>query len=296
MENILPAAWLVSANCLMSVSVASEVLMDQVNLRGYDTLTGNAIGGDDLFGGGCFALELSDDFRTTSTAYIVTEVQVANIFLEGPHQVSDARVSVYPDLGGMPGEEAVYSERVSGMRPGPATVRPRVTNEEFDDHVGNLSGVLTTITGLWIPLEPDTGYYICIQVDAGPDNWAYTALDEDEITGSDCYFRDGPPEEGCQGDYGNTTWEAMGSRWNPANVNYRVVAISRPPPRPDLDGDGSVTAADVAAFLAAWCAGQGDVDGDGDSDAADVVGFVSGWAEESSKATKQQGSKSEKDG
>jgi len=139
-------------------TVGADVIMDQVDVRAYDAGRGNAIGGNNLFGDGpCFALQICDDIRTTSGAYIITEVQVANIFLEGYHQVADVRVSVYADLGGVPGEEPVYSERVSRMRPGPAAARPRVTNEWFEDHVGNLYGVLTSITGLWIPLEPDTG-------------------------------------------------------------------------------------------------------------------------------------------
>src|SRR5688572_20088889 len=164
-------ARIVGAALVMVVASAArpDVIMDQLDLRSYDAARGNAIGGNNLFGDGpCFALEICDDFRTTASAYIITEVQVANISLEPYYHVTDARVSVYPDLGGFPGEEPVFSERVSRMRPGPAAVRARFTNKFFDDHVYGAEGVLTTVTGLCIPLEPDTGYSICIQVDTGP--------------------------------------------------------------------------------------------------------------------------------
>ncbi|HZW09340.1 MAG TPA: GC-type dockerin domain-anchored protein [Phycisphaerales bacterium] len=117
-------------------------------------------------------------------------------------------------------------------------------------------------------------------MDAGPDNWAYTALDEDNLIGSDCYFRDGPPEEGCDGGWGHTTWRAMGDRYAPANVNYQVVAVGGPPPMPgDFDRDGAVTAADLAAFLQAWRAGgaSADMDADGGVDTADFLGFLDAW-------------------
>jgi hypothetical protein len=267
---------------LASGALAQEVLMDQINLRAYDTARGNAIGGGDVFGGAdCYALQLCDDFRTTQSGYILTEASVANLFGVAHQDVTDARVSVYLDLGGVPGEKPVYSDRVSGMRPGPASVQPRFANEHFNDFQFQFDGVLTTITGLWIPLEPDTAYYICIQVDAGPDNWAYTCLDEDNIVGSDCYFRDGPPEEGCDGGWGHTTWRAMGDRYEPANVNYRVVAVGGPPPMPgDFDRDGVVTTADLAAFLQAWRAGEAsaDLDANGGVETADFLGFLNTWA------------------
>ena len=285
------AVWLGAA---ASAALGQEVLLDQIDFVDQDNAIGNALGGDNVYGDGhCIALQVCDDFRTTPTGYIITQVQVANGFIIDYEDVSDLRVCIYPDLGGVPGEDAVYSARVSRAMPGPAAARAVVTNEHFHDDLFNLYGVLTTVSGLWIPLEPDTGYFISIQVDAGPDNWAYTFLDEDGIFGADSYFRDGPPEEGCDGGYGNTTWRAMGDRYEPANVNYRVVAISRPPPRPEFDGDGAVTAGDVAAFLAAWSVGEGDVDGDGDSDAGDVVRFLGEWAGERAKAPNGQRAKSE---
>jgi hypothetical protein len=70
----------------------------------------------------------------------------------------------------------------------------------------------------------------------------------------------------------------MGTQRNPANVNYRVVAVSRPPPRPDFDGDGVVTAGDVAAFVEAWGAGDADVDGDGETNTADLLSFLCVWS------------------
>ncbi|MBK7403230.1 MAG: hypothetical protein IPJ41_01015 [Phycisphaerales bacterium] len=275
-----------------ATALAQEVLMDQINTTSYDEARGNAIGGDNLGNGDCYALQICDDFRTTNTGFILTEVAVANLFGVGFHSVSDARVSIYADLGGKPAEQAVFSERVSAMHPGPSAVRARFTNEPFDDFQYQFAGVLTTITGLWIPLEPETGYFICVQVDAGPDNWAYSCLEQHTTHGSDSFYRDGPPEEGCQGVWGHTTWQAMGDRYVPADVNYRVVAISRPPPRPDFDGDGAVTAGDVAAYLSAWSAGEGDVDGDGDSDAGDVLRFLGEWAGERAKAPNGQRAKS----
>ena len=45
----------------------------------------------------------------------------------------------------------------------------------------------------------------------------------------------------------------------------------------DLDGDGSVGAADLAAVLNAWGTPAADLDGDGDTDAADLAAVLGAW-------------------
>ena len=45
----------------------------------------------------------------------------------------------------------------------------------------------------------------------------------------------------------------------------------------DLDGDGAVTAADLAALLGAWGSPAADLDGDGATDASDLAMLLGGW-------------------
>jgi len=45
----------------------------------------------------------------------------------------------------------------------------------------------------------------------------------------------------------------------------------------DLDGDGSVTAADLSALLGSWGTPGGDVDGNGNTDAADLSALLGSW-------------------
>jgi hypothetical protein len=45
----------------------------------------------------------------------------------------------------------------------------------------------------------------------------------------------------------------------------------------DLDGDGSVTAADLSTLLGAWGGAGGDIDGDGVTTAADLSALLGSW-------------------
>jgi hypothetical protein len=45
----------------------------------------------------------------------------------------------------------------------------------------------------------------------------------------------------------------------------------------DLDGDGSVSAADLSALLGAWGAAGGDIDGDGTTSASDLSALLGAW-------------------
>lgn len=46
---------------------------------------------------------------------------------------------------------------------------------------------------------------------------------------------------------------------------------------PDLDGDGDVDGADLAALLGGWGTNAGDIDGDGDTDGADLAALLGAW-------------------
>ena len=83
--------------------------------------------------------------------------------------------------------------------------------------------------------------------------------------------------------------ELLGSngRWNDLNeagsgyAHIAVVEIAgggggNPCPE-DLDNDGFVDAADIAAMLSAWSMPQGDVTGDGTTDAQDIAALLSAW-------------------
>lgn len=265
--------------------VRADVLLDQIDIalhNRYDRQFGNAIGGDDVFGDGtCGALQLCDDFVTTERAYIVTQVEVGNLFIFDYYDVEDVRVSIYLDLGGHPSEEPVYSKRVSEMTARSPVAPLGIVNEEFREY-DVYFGVHTIVTGLWIPLEPSTGYFICVQVDAGPDDWGYTCVDQDEVVGADSFVRDGPPEEGCQGGWGWTDWRAVGTFTGPGSTAYKVVAVGGPRPSPgDFDRDGAVNARDVLAFLGTWTARdpEADLNGDGAVNTLDFRAFLSAWNE-----------------
>jgi hypothetical protein len=45
----------------------------------------------------------------------------------------------------------------------------------------------------------------------------------------------------------------------------------------DLDGSGTVDAADLAALLVAWGATAADLNGDGTTDAADLAALLAAW-------------------
>lgn len=57
-----------------------------------------------------------------------------------------------------------------------------------------------------------------------------------------------------------------------------LAAVSPSTPCPaDLNADGTVDAADLAAMLGAWGAAAGDVNGDGTTDAADLAALLGAW-------------------
>jgi hypothetical protein len=267
-----------------SSAAHADVLMDQMDMihrRIYEWMYGNAIGGDYLGDDGCFATQFCDDFETTVTGYILTQVEVGNLFLEDHYDVTDARVSIYADLGGFPSEEPVYSMRVSEMAARSPIAPLGIVNADFfDDAWRQHFGVWTTITGLWIPLEPETRYFICIQVDSGEEDWAFTCIERDSEIGADSFVRDGPPEEGCAGQgWFHTDWRAVGSFHSPSTSAYRVVAVGEARPKPaDFNRDGAVTAADLLEFARAWSARGVDEDGDGSTTASDLVRFVDEWS------------------
>jgi hypothetical protein len=64
-------------------------------------------------------------------------------------------------------------------------------------------------------------------------------------------------------------------------MTLALVAPSAPPDLADLDGDGSVGPADLAALLAlfgpATPGGPGDIDGSGNVDALDLATLLSRW-------------------
>jgi hypothetical protein len=192
--------------------------MQMVYDQSYDKANGNAIGGENLFGKRS-ALQNCDDFITTDTGFILTEVEVGNVMFT-LNFVDNARVSVFGEVDGRPTEEAVFSARASDLG---ATV----TSHEYAEGVFGGYGIRTTVSGLWIPLEPSTAYYIDVQVYSGPDDWAYTVR-SDVVTGTDSFLRDGPADEG-EGGYGWTEWRpGAESGFGAGDSAYRVEAVPEP--------------------------------------------------------------------
>lgn len=78
---------------------------------------------------------------------------------------------------------------------------------------------------------------------------------------------------------GQTYYIAVGSYSATTNLSGTLVIDGPPQGNPaDLDGDGTVGAADLSLLLAAWgTAGPGDLDGDGDVGAADLSILLAAW-------------------
>lgn len=56
------------------------------------------------------------------------------------------------------------------------------------------------------------------------------------------------------------------------------IVVTAPPPSPDIDGDGSVNAADLAGLLGNWGGtGPTDLDRDGTTGAADLATLLTAW-------------------
>lgn len=225
----------------VSASAFGEVLLDQMDMvrhQSYSTASGNAIGGDSIFGNGKqVGLQLANDFSTTDAAYVITQVEVANLVFYPETRILDARVSIYPDNGGVPGEDPIYSERFSSIDDYSPALAPGIRNIRFDDGYFGFFGIWTVVSGLQIVLEPEQSYFICVQVCTGPDDWAYTIRDDVIIYGQDSYGRDGPPEEDeCHCGWGSSQWQAFGESGRDAgDAAYRVVATGEASPKPEPD-------------------------------------------------------------
>jgi hypothetical protein len=63
-------------------------------------------------------------------------------------------------------------------------------------------------------------------------------------------------------------------------VGLRAYRTASPPCAGDIDGNGAVNAADLAALLSAWGgAGAADLNGSGAVDAADLAALLSAWGD-----------------
>ncbi len=61
-------------------------------------------------------------------------------------------------------------------------------------------------------------------------------------------------------------------------MGFQIVKEETAPACPaDLDGDGAVNAADLAALLGAWGTDGADLDGDGTTNAADLAAMLGAW-------------------
>jgi len=204
---------------LLGVATATampETIMGQIDLDYSDTANGNAIGGDDFFGRR-LALQVCDDFVTTTTGHVITEVSVANLMWR-PDLPTDARICIFAAIEERPSEEPVFTARVSELG-------LKVSNRRFVDGVFGLEGVQSTVSGLEICLLPDTHYYIDLQVYCGPNDWAYT-MRYYILRGTDSFLRDGPTDEG-EGGYGFTEWRSAGDAGHGTGDSaYRVEATS----------------------------------------------------------------------
>ena len=57
-----------------------------------------------------------------------------------------------------------------------------------------------------------------------------------------------------------------------------TITVVAPPPSPDIDGDGAVNAADLAAVLGNWGGtGATDLDQDGSTGASDLAIVLAAW-------------------
>lgn len=63
----------------------------------------------------------------------------------------------------------------------------------------------------------------------------------------------------------------------PGDQFFTVVVESAPACPADLDSNGTVDAADLAAVLGAWGTAGGDIDGSGSTDAADLAALLAAW-------------------
>lgn len=193
----------------------AERIMDQMYLvdqQLYNNGWSNHAGGILVFGEN-YALQLADDFWTTATGFIISEVEVGNLTY-GVEQPATAWVSIYAaGRDGQPTEDAVYDER-----------HAVTANTPFSDTIHGLAGVKTTVGGLAIRLSPNTHYFISVQTESR--DWAWTAFGGGAGRGSDTYMRDNG-RNGYKGAYGSTTWRTDGGFALEASA-YRIEAIPEP--------------------------------------------------------------------
>jgi hypothetical protein len=173
--------------------------------NGYNTAYGNHEGGIAIFGKN-YGLELGQEFYTTTSEFILTELEVANLTF-GVAQPTNAIVSIYnwDAVNNKPDENPLFRGTV-----------PISKNTSFSDSIFGLVGVRSTISGLSISLSPSTHYVLSIQtIDA---DWAYTAVGP----GKGLWVRD-HSSFGYQGGWGFTTW-----RPKEGMAAYRIEAIPEP--------------------------------------------------------------------
>lgn len=205
---------------LLSGSASADRIMNQMGMIDdlhYSMAKGNHSGGSGVFREN-YSLQLSDDFYTTSTGYVITEVEVGNVTF-GVEQPATAWVSIYEVAGGsggsaFPRESAVYDARHEVTR-----------NTKFDDRVFGLVGLKTTISDLNIWLWPNTQYFLSIQTESS--DFAFTALAY-RRNGSDSFLRDNG-RNGYKGQYGFTTWRSHARvSFEVVDAAYRIEAVPEP--------------------------------------------------------------------
>jgi hypothetical protein len=198
--RVLPAVFALGLHPAHSLG---ERILDQMRIVDegrYAAGYGNHSGGLLMFGKN-YSLELCDDFVTTSTGYVITEVEVGNLTF-GLERPTTAWVSIYEvtEEGG-PMETALYDAR-----------HEVTVNTPFEDRIFGLAGWKTAISALSISLSPNTRYYISVQTESG--DWAYTAVGYLDSKTANVRIRDNG-RNGYQGGYGFTTWRASRSLSNP---------------------------------------------------------------------------------
>jgi hypothetical protein len=209
MRTIAPAILLLLG---VGTSPAETILnqMDMIEQGRYTQSQGNHAGGGGIFGDN-YAQQVSDDFVTTSTGFVVTEVEVGNLTFNGTGY-TNAWVSIFPDARGRPAEDPVYDER-----------HTITTNTPFSDVIfGFFKGMRSAISGLNIVLSPNTRYWIAIQTEEYND-WSYTVQDHSG-RGQDTHFRDNG-RYGYKGGFGHTTWRG---HFDPIASAYRIEAVPEP--------------------------------------------------------------------
>ncbi len=175
----------------------------------YDKGNGNHEGGSAIFGKN-YGLAVGTPFQTTSTEYIITCVEVANVTF-GVELPKQAVVEIYNFGAGGPDDRPLYRGTHD------------VKNTGFSDSIFGLVGVISSAENLSITLNPQTTYMVVLQTISR--DWAYTVRDSN---GPDAWLRD-QSSFGYQGGYGFTTWRSgQGSGFGFGRAAYRLCAVPEP--------------------------------------------------------------------